>query len=80
MKHKTFNGWFLNLPKEEQAVIREDKWLLAGRAFQAGKAASKDEVVEELLKAALEYAEFGDGDSLEILSDVAIKYAKDKGE
>ncbi len=80
MKHKTFNEWFLSLPEGEQAVIREDKWRLADNAFQAGKEASKDDVVEELLKVALEYAEFGDGDTLIELSDVAIKYAKHKGE
>lgn len=35
MDYKTFNGWFLNLPKEEQAVIREDKWILAGNGYAA---------------------------------------------
>ena len=84
MEYKTFNSWFLSLPEGEQAVIREEKWMLAGRAFMAGrisgKASSKDEVAEELLKAALEYAEWGDGNSLEALSEVAIKYAKLKGE
>lgn len=84
MEYKTFNEWFLSLAEEEQAVIREDKWTLAGRGFMAGrasgKASSRDVIVEELLKAALEYADWGDGDSLEILSDVAIKYAKHKGE
>lgn len=80
MKHYSFNGWFLKLPKEEQAVLREDKWLLAGNAFQAGKRSGKDEEATELLKVALEYAEFGDGDTLIELSNAAIKYAKLKSE
>ena len=80
MKHYSFNGWFLKLPEEEQAAIREDKWIFAGTAFQAGMRAGKDKDADELLKAALEYAEFGDGDTLIELSDVAIKYAKHKGE
>ena len=33
----SFNGWFLKLPKEEQEALREDKWILAGNAYQAGK-------------------------------------------
>lgn len=32
------NDWFLSLPKERQAVLREDKWLLADAAFHAGQA------------------------------------------
>ena len=79
IEYKTFNEWFLSLPEEEQAVIREDKWRLADNAFQAGTRVKKDDVVEGLLKVALEYAEFGDGDTLIELSDVAIKYAKHKG-
>ena len=79
MKHYSFNGWFLKLPEKEQAAIREDKWILAGNAFQAGMRAGKDEAVDELLKVALEYAEFGDGDTLIELSEAAIKYAKQKG-
>ena len=28
-----FNKWFTGLPEEEQEVLREDKWVLAERAF-----------------------------------------------
>jgi hypothetical protein len=31
------NDWFLALPPERQAVLREDKWLLADAAFKAGQ-------------------------------------------
>lgn len=34
------NDWFLSLPPERQAVLRDDKWLLADAAFEAGKALS----------------------------------------
>lgn len=29
------NQWFLTLPPERQAVLREDKWMLAGAVAQA---------------------------------------------
>jgi hypothetical protein len=30
------NGWFLSLEPQRQAVLREDKWMLADAAFRAG--------------------------------------------
>ena len=39
-----FNKWFLSLQPEEQAVLREDKWLLASRAYDAGVLLTKDDV------------------------------------
>lgn len=35
-----FNGWFLSLEEGRQAVLRDDKWMLAEAAFEAGKRAS----------------------------------------
>jgi hypothetical protein len=35
----SFNGWFLSLPAERQAILREDRWMLAEAAFNAGLAA-----------------------------------------
>ncbi len=35
---KDSTEWFMSLSPEEQAVVREDKWMLAERAFQASKA------------------------------------------
>lgn len=32
------NDWFLSLPEGRQAVLREDKWMLAQAAFEAGGA------------------------------------------
>lgn len=32
-----FNQWFLNLPEGRQAVLREDKWMLANAAYEAGR-------------------------------------------
>lgn len=34
------NDWFLSLPPEHQAVLREDKWRLAEAAFAAGREAA----------------------------------------
>lgn len=36
------NKWWLSLSSKERKVIIEDKWMLAERAFAAGKA-SKEE-------------------------------------
>lgn len=34
----TLNEWFLSLPEQRQAQLRDDKWMLAGAAFEAGQA------------------------------------------
>lgn len=39
----TFNGWFLAQPEACQAILREDKWMLATSAFDAGVAAQKQQ-------------------------------------
>ncbi len=36
-RQSELNDWFLSLPTERQAVLLEDKWMLAGAAFLAGK-------------------------------------------
>ena len=36
-KQAELNDWFLSLPAGRQAVLLEDKWMLAGAAFLAGK-------------------------------------------
>jgi hypothetical protein len=41
----TFNEWFLSLEDGRQAVLREDKWMFADNAFEAGKALSAAEVM-----------------------------------
>lgn len=33
----TLNEWFLSLPPGRQAILRDDKWMLADAAFEAGK-------------------------------------------
>lgn len=33
----SFNEWFVDLPAERQSILREDKWMLANAAFEAGK-------------------------------------------
>jgi hypothetical protein len=39
---RTLKDWFLSLPEGRQAVLRDDKWMLADAAFQAGLKASQD--------------------------------------
>lgn len=51
--NKTMNQWFTELPEGRQAVLREDKWMLANNAFEAGVAAKADDVKEFLLDAQL---------------------------
>jgi hypothetical protein len=36
-KQAELNDWFLSLPEGRRAVLLEDKWMLAGAAFLAGK-------------------------------------------
>lgn len=52
-KWSCLNAWFLSLEPGRQAVLREDKWMLAGAAFDAGRqfsappaAAHGDEAVQ----------------------------------
>jgi hypothetical protein len=43
------NDWFLSLPKGRQDILKDDKWMLAGAAFQAGmeigEKGAKDEFI-----------------------------------
>lgn len=39
---RTLNDWFLSLPEDRQAVLRDDKWMLARAAFCAGMKAGQD--------------------------------------
>ena len=41
----TLNEWFLSLEDGRQAVLRDDKWMLADNAFEAGKAISSEELM-----------------------------------
>ena len=36
------NQWFVSLPPERQAVLREDKWMLANAAAQASAEAERE--------------------------------------
>lgn len=33
----TFNQWFCSLPEQRQEILRDDKWMLAQAAFDAGR-------------------------------------------
>ena len=41
----TFNEWFCALPEPRQAILREDKWMLAQAAFDAGRESGGYETV-----------------------------------
>lgn len=41
---KDFNDWFCSLPVGQQAVLRDEKWVLADNAYQAGYAQAKAEI------------------------------------
>lgn len=41
---KEFNDWFASLPEGRQAVLRDDKWLLADSAYQAGQVEAQAEI------------------------------------
>ena len=36
MIFETMNEWFLNLPEPRQHILKDDKWMLATAAFEAG--------------------------------------------
>ncbi len=38
--HACCNSWFVSLPEGRQTVLRDDKWMLAHAAFEAGRAAA----------------------------------------
>ncbi|MDR0203543.1 MAG: hypothetical protein LBJ40_15455 [Delftia acidovorans] len=38
--HQCCNSWFASLPEGRQAVLRDDKWMLASAAYEAGRSAS----------------------------------------
>lgn len=42
----TLNEWLLSLPKEEQAMLAEDKWMLANRAWEAALKSKPDAVAK----------------------------------
>lgn len=48
----TFNEWYLSLEKCRQQVLRDDKWMLANAAFEAGQInkTNLQEAVEEVLE------------------------------
>lgn len=39
--HQCCNSWFLSLPEGRQAVLRENQWMLADAAYQAGRESSR---------------------------------------
>ena len=51
MDRLTFNEWFTSLEKGRQAVLRDDKWMLADAAFQAGRASQAAPAPSALVKA-----------------------------
>lgn len=38
--HQCCNSWFLSLPEGRQAVLRDNQWMLADAAYEAGRSAS----------------------------------------
>lgn len=53
MNEPDCNAWFLSLPAEQQAVLRDDKWMLARAAFEAGRATAGQPTPPELFNAAI---------------------------
>lgn len=49
---KTFNEWYLSLEKDRQQVLRDDKWMMANAAFEAGQInkTNLQEVVRDVLE------------------------------
>lgn len=45
---KTLNQWFLSLIAGRQAILVEDKWMLANAAFEAGAALKQEEMQVEI--------------------------------
>jgi hypothetical protein len=44
MTANAFDAWFESLPEGRKAVLREDKWLLAEAAFEAGRQMAMEQV------------------------------------
>ena len=45
---KRLNQWFLSLAPGRQAILVEDKWMLADAAFEAGAALKQEEMQVEI--------------------------------
>jgi len=39
-----FSDWFYSLPEDSQAALRDEKWMLADSAYQAGYAQAQAEI------------------------------------
>lgn len=46
---ESVNQWFLSLPAERQAILRDDKWMLAEAAFAQGRVIGRQEA-DDLIK------------------------------
>lgn len=59
-KLPTLNQWFLSLEEGRQAVLREDKWMLAENAYQAGIEAARAARTASAEPVAKVVSKFGD--------------------
>ena len=50
------HDWFLTLPEGEQKILREDRWMLASRAWEAALTFGKEPVAEVPCSALLDPA------------------------
>lgn len=57
VEHQSLNEWFLSLEPGRQAVLREDKWMLANAAFEAGCATRHAQTEQQ---PAVAYANFNE--------------------
>jgi hypothetical protein len=51
-KNMDVNKWFLSLPPERQAVLREDKWMLANAAAEAAAEAEREACSDKVCRLA----------------------------
>lgn len=45
-----FNKWFLSLSEGEQKILADDRWMLAEKAFNAGRENARDEARVDIRK------------------------------
>ena len=65
----TFNEWFCSLPEGRQAVLLEDKWMLAQAAFEAGEASERDACANVCKEVAESYRGGRYGKAAEVIGD-----------
>lgn len=69
--YNTLDEWFLSLPEGRQKVLRENKWMLAGAAYEAGKLTKVPEDQTQLTPEDVQTLHMGLKDAIDFYNESA---------